>query len=164
MAVKKTISSEKKSANPNGRPREHDRDQIALDLIEWAKKEDSINVNKFCAMYNPPFACKKLSEWSHEDPRFRESYDIAKTFLAFRREEWVSTDMLHVKAYDLTAAAYDHVVKEERMLQSTFESNLRKEQEKSAPNVIVKVSHDGLGSGINISAEGISNPNNNGFK
>ena len=106
---------------PFGRPREHNREQIAIDIIEWAKKDDSINVNKFCAYYDPPFPCRKLSEWSKECNHFRESYETAKNFLAFRREEWLNNENLHVKAYDLTAAAYDFVIKEERQEQARAE-------------------------------------------
>ena len=48
----KLLESESKMA----RPREHDRDKIASDLLEWAQKEDSINLNKFCAMNLLPFS------------------------------------------------------------------------------------------------------------
>lgn len=107
-----------------GRPRERDRDQIALDLMEWAKKEDSLNVNKFCALYDPPFPPSKLSQWSKEDEEFRQSYDICKAHLAYRREEKLNSGDLHVKAYDLTAAAYDFIVKEERESHAKFEAAL----------------------------------------
>ena len=108
-----------------GRPREHDREQIAIDIIQWAKKVDSINLNKFCALYKPPFPPKKLSEWAKENDEFRESYEIAKAFLAFRREEKLNSEELHVKAYDLNAAAYDYFIKEEKMAQAQFEASLK---------------------------------------
>jgi hypothetical protein len=117
-----------KKKNIGGRPRKHDREQIANDMIKWAEKFDSINVNKFCALYKPPFSVRKLSEWSKEDDNFRESYDIVKSFLAFRREEWVSQDKLHVKAYDLSACAYDHIIKEEKRQQAEFESALKEKE------------------------------------
>lgn len=120
------------------RHQEHNRKQIFEDLIEWAKLDDSINVNKFCAYYNPPFSVKKLSLWASENPEFRESYDIAKNFLAFRREEWLNKQKLHVKAYDLTAPAYDNVVKEEREGHAEFESRL-KSQESAV--IEFKISH-----------------------
>lgn len=112
-----------------GRPREHDREQIAIDIIKWAEKDDSINVNKFCALYEPKFSTKKLSEWSKEDENFRESYDIAKAFLAFRREEWLNEDKLHVKSYDITAAAYDYIVREEKRSQAEFEAKIKSPQD-----------------------------------
>lgn len=101
-----------------GRPREHNREQIFHDVIEWARKDDSINLNKFCCLYNPPFPPKKLSEWSGEDEIFREAYDIAKAFIAFRREEKLNLGELHVKAYDLNAAAYDYFVREGKKIAS----------------------------------------------
>lgn len=115
---------ENKAKHPGGRPREHNREQIFADLIEWAKKDDSINVNKFAAYYEPPFPVRKLSEWSRENPEFRLSYEIAKNFLAFRREEWLNSEQLHVKSYDLHASVYDLALKEERREQAEFESKL----------------------------------------
>ena len=44
-----------------GAPRKHDRDQVARDLIEWAKKPDSINLCKFCAYYEPIIPPSKMS-------------------------------------------------------------------------------------------------------
>lgn len=115
----------------NGRPRERDREKIAKDLIEWAKLDDSINVNKFCALHvDPPLAVQKLSQWSEEDDSFREAYETAKTFLAFRREEFVSADLLHVKPYDLCAGAYDGVIHSYRRKEAKFDSNLKKEETK----------------------------------
>jgi len=119
-----------------GRPRIHNREQIAKDIIEWAKLPDSINVNKFCAFYEPPFPCRKLSEWADQDENFRLSYEIAKNFLAFRREEWLNSDQLHVKAYDLTAPAYDYVIKEEKRAQAKFEKELEKDQSSVDPVIL----------------------------
>lgn len=117
---------------PFGRPREYNREKIAVDIIEWAKKEDSININKFCAYYDPPFPARKLCDWAREDEDFRASYETAKTFMAFRREEWLNNETLHVKAYDLTAAAYDYILKEEKKDQAKFESSLKAQEVQQA--------------------------------
>lgn len=113
---------------PAGRPREHDRAKIAQDLIEWAKRQDSINFNKFAAYYEPIFPVSKLRLWSAEDPEFRTAYECAKNFLAFRREEWLNQDKLHVKAFDLNATVYDLQHKEEKMENAKFEASLGKDQ------------------------------------
>lgn len=120
-----------------GAPRKHNREQIALDLVEWAKLDDSINVNKFCAYYEPPFPVDNLSDWAKFDKAFRRSYDTAKTFIAFRREEWVSKGKLHVKPYDLAAPAYDKVIKREKRENAKFESKIKQKEENKVPDIIV---------------------------
>lgn len=121
--------SHKVKKAPVGRPREHDRDQIASDLIEWARKEDSINLNKFCCTREPPLAPSKISIWASECPLFRKAYETAKAFLGARREEWLNQEVLHVKAYDLNATTYDYFLKEEKRDQSAFESKLKGKEE-----------------------------------
>lgn len=121
---------QEKQKHPGGRPREHNREQIAKDLIEWARKEDSINLNAFCALYDPPIPPSKIYIFGSEDPEFRKSVEIAKAFLAARRESWLSKDWLHVKGYDINAATYDYFLKEEKRDQAKFESSLRKEEVK----------------------------------
>ena len=150
---------------PAGRPREHNREQIAKDLIEWAKLDSSINFNKFAAYYEPIFPVSKLRFWAAEDPEFRTAYECAKNFLAFRREEWLNQNKLHVKAFDLNATVYDLQHKEEKNENSTFESNLRKNENDAKPTEVnVRVAHDGLGSGITVSTETVSNTVHKGAK
>lgn len=148
----------RKIANaPRGRPREHDRDQIAEDLIEWARKDDSINFNKFCSTRNPPIPASKLLQWAKEEDEFRAAYETAKAFLACRREEWLSQEVLHVKAFDLNSTVYDLFAREEKMEMAKFTSTLSKEDDKKPTAINIKISNDGLGSGLRVSTEGISN-------
>jgi len=114
--------------NPRGRPREHDRDQIALELIEWAKQPDSINLCKFCCTREPPLNPRRITDWAKECDNFRGAYDTAKAFLGARREEWLNQEHLHVKAYDLNATTYDIFLKEEKQDQQKFESKLKTEE------------------------------------
>lgn len=115
-----------------GRPRVHDRDQIAKDLIEWAKKPDSINLCKFCAYYEPIIPPNKMTLWAKECENFRQSYEAAKLFLGFRREEWLNQEHLHVKAYDLNASTYDYFLKEEKRAQAEFDSKLKAQEQNAA--------------------------------
>jgi len=108
-----------------GRPREHDRNQIANDLVEWAKLPDSINLNKFCALQS--IAPSKITIWASECDMFRKAYELAKAYIAYRREEMLTADKLHVKAYDLNATTYDHFLKQEKREQAKFEASLEKE-------------------------------------
>jgi len=112
----------------DGRPREHDRDQIASDLIEWAKKPDSINLCKFCAYYDPIIPPSNMSIWASQCDKFRKAYESAKMFLGFRREEMLSKEQLHVKAYDLNATVYDFFLDEKKEKTARFEASLGKDQ------------------------------------
>lgn len=115
---------EKKSV---GRPREHDRDKVFTDLIEWAKQSDSININKFCAHYEPCLAPSMILNWTREDPEYRRTYEKAKTFLAYRREEMLNKYQLHVKTYDLNATHYDLFLREDKRGDAEFTANLSKD-------------------------------------
>lgn len=119
------------SIGNGGRPREHDRDQIALDMIEWAKLPDSINLCGFCCSREPPIDPTKITWWAKECPEFRKAYNITKGFLGDRREKMLNAEKLHVKAYDLNAKTYDEFLKEEVMNQARFESSLKQEEAKS---------------------------------
>ena len=118
-----------------GRPREHDRLAIAYKLIEWAKLPDSINLNKFCTnTCNPPISPQNITLWASECEHFREAYEIAKGFIASRREEWLHSELLHVKAYDLNASFYDHFIKQEKLFMEKYKSELGTLALASAPN------------------------------
>lgn len=117
-----------------GRLRKHDRNQIALDMLDWAKKEDSVNLNAFCAMQELPTS--KPSLWAKENDLFRQAYEIVKAHIAARREAWLNTGMLHVKAYDLNATVYDYFLKEEKRLYAEFETLLKTQTENNVPDDI----------------------------
>ncbi len=143
-----------------GAPRTHDRDAIAKELIEWAKKPDSINLNKFCCTREPPLSPSVVIRWTKECDKFRQSYETAKAFLGARREEWLNSETLHVKAYDLNAANYDLFLKEERKEQAAYESSLKKDEEgakQSTYNIMVP---NDLAIGSNIPASPVSNKSN----
>jgi hypothetical protein len=107
-----------------GRPREHNREKIGQELIEWAKKENSINLNAFCCSREPCLDPCKLSNWAKEDDEFRQAYRSAKAFLAARREQWLSTEQLHQAAYNRNAKVYDYFEREEAREDFTFQKEL----------------------------------------
>lgn len=123
-----SMKNQLKTKNPNGRPREHDRDQVGSDLVEWAKLDDSLNLNKFCAIKEIPPS--NLSIWANQCDNFRKAYELAKCFIGYRREIKLTNNELHVKAYDLNASTYDYFLKEERRQQARFESELRNQENK----------------------------------
>lgn len=112
--------------HPGGRPREYNIPLLADQLIEWAKQSDSINLNKFCCTREPPIPPSYLTRWANESDQFCEALSIAKAFIGARREEMLSSETLHVKAYDLNAAVYDYFLKQEKREQAQFESDLKK--------------------------------------
>lgn len=106
-----------------GRPRQYDREEIAKDLVEWAKKEDSTNLNGYTV--HSGIIPRYITRWASEDEEFRRSYEEAKAILAYRREKLLTAGDLHVKAYDLNAKVYDAYLKEEGREEKTFESSLK---------------------------------------
>jgi len=115
-----------------GRPRTYDRAQVALDLIEWAKKDDSINLNGFCISYNPPLEPSKITLWARECTDFRRAYEGAKAYLGERREQRLNENKIHVKAYDLNASTYDHFLKDERKQMAEHAAALQKDSNPTA--------------------------------
>lgn len=111
----------------SGRLREHDREQIAKDMVEWAKKPDSFNLNGFCGqqLIDPT----KITKWAKEDETFCQAYKITKALLASRREKGLVEGKVHVKAYDLNATVYDQFLKEERREEAEFTSSLKKQED-----------------------------------
>lgn len=146
-----------------GRPRIWDREDLFEKLLLWARLPNSLHLSAFCALYDPPLYLKKLIEFSHENEDFRESYEIAKTFLCARREEANSEwpKRLSDKAFSCNHLAYDYHAYTHWQEQKKFESSLRIDEDGNKPTQItVKVTHDGLGAGLNVSAEGVPTPFN----
>lgn len=115
-----------------GRPKEHDRKEIAAAMIEWAKKDDSTNLCGFCCEVE--INANSLLRWKDEDEEFRGTYELVKQFLGNRREKMLSDGKLHVKAYDLNAKTYDRFLKEEHKEESKYQSDLRKGEDESRLN------------------------------
>lgn len=113
-----------------GRFRKHDRDDIADKLVEWAKKDDSLNLCGFCA--DNLIVPSKITIWAKECENFRKAYELSKSFIANRRERKLSNGELHVKAYDLNANTYDFFLKEGKREEKKFESELKSKEQETA--------------------------------
>lgn len=119
---------------PFGRPREHDRKQLADDLIEWAMLEDSLNLCGFAALkLIPP---RKIWQFSVEDDYFREAYDLAKAMIGERRDKMLNAKLLATESYKLNAHVYDYFMKQEHRDDLEFQSKLKNEETKSVPDDI----------------------------
>jgi hypothetical protein len=102
-----------------------DRDKVFIDLEAWVKLETSMNFNKFCAEYGiPP---PKLSMWSNDDEDRKDVYDIAKAYIADRRERFLCAGKLHPKGYECNITVYDYFLKVDKKETAEFEANLKKE-------------------------------------
>lgn len=113
-----------------GRPRKHDRTKVINDMLEWARKDTSLNVNEFCAWHvDPPIGPRMLSLWAKDDEEFLISYEAVKAFLAHRREKALQQGGLHVKCYDICAPAYDYVIYEQQMAYEAYKSKLKQEEQ-----------------------------------
>ena len=110
---------------------QYDVIKIGNDLVEWAEKENSLNLNKFCAYYENRFPATYFALWCGlKDARgkhFKRCMDIARAYLAARREEAVTDGKLHVKPYDLCARVYDRILKQDLEEEQRFSAELGKE-------------------------------------
>lgn len=125
-----------------GRPREHDRDEIAAEMLEWAKNPTSINLNGFCCSRETPISPNKITLWASENETFRLAYECTKSFIAHRREQMLNENRMHVKAYDMNATTYDHFMKRERQIAAEHAASLQKdkqEQEVLTPQQILSI-------------------------
>ncbi len=144
-----------------GRPREYDREDIFRQLLEWVQLPNSLNLNAFCYGCEPKISPRKLLAFVDEDKDFQELYEIAKSCVSARREEANCDKLLSDTAYNRSARYFDYFERQHWKKEKQFESSLRKDEEGNKPSqIIVKVSNDGLGAGLNISAQGLSDTAN----
>ena len=88
-----------------GRPREYDGDKIANELMEWAKKESSINIAQFCA--DRGYLPGLIWTLDKESEDFSYAYTIAKMKLAERRERLLNKQKLNYGAWERYQRGYD---------------------------------------------------------
>lgn len=135
MADFEIIIEKEKEKDLGGRPRVHDRQQIAKELIEWALLDTSTNLNGFCATRIPMISPCKITQWADEDnedgKQFRKAYECAKACIGMRRELMLSNGSLHSKAYDLNYKVYDHFAKKEWKESIKFESDIKKDDDQN---------------------------------
>jgi hypothetical protein len=149
--------TEEKKKKPVGRPREHDRDEIATQMLEWVKDEESVSLNQFCCTREPPLSPSMVLLWSKECIEFRRAYEKTKAYIGFRREQRLNSGKLHVKAFDLNATVYDLFTKEDRREQAKYESDLKKEADKEVASINFKVNYaPGTESSVQVLPEAIS--------
>ncbi len=108
-----------------------DLNLLADELMEWARKESSMNLNGFCCTRIPPLAPFKLLQYAKENEDFRVAYEAAKAFLGDRRERRLNSEELHQRAYESNKCVYDHFIKNEKIEDDERAINLKHALEKS---------------------------------
>jgi hypothetical protein len=94
----------KNAVGNSGKPKQFDISEEAKDLIEWAKKPDSLVLR----MHGPlrGYACATMNKWADENVEYCEAYQIAKGLIGARREQLLVLD-LNTTPYNRTADMYD---------------------------------------------------------
>ena len=100
----------------------HNKEELGIKLLEWAKLPESVNLNEYCGIIgvSPP----QIYVFAKQSPFFKECLHLAKSYLAVHREERLSVGLLHTKAYDVNASNYDYFLKEHNREEKTFEQEL----------------------------------------
>lgn len=116
----------KEEKRPPWRPREHDREEIAVKMVEWAYKDDSFNLCGFCG--EEQISPCKISQWANQCEDFRKAYTLTKALLGDRRERGLKEGKVHQKAYDLNARTYDKPMHEQWELEEAYKAGLKIKQ------------------------------------
>lgn len=128
--------------NPIGRPQEYNREEIAQKLLEWSRKEDSLNLCAFCGEieFNP----QMLYKWATEKTEFSNTYNIVKAKLGARRELKKNEATIHLASYNMNAPTYDYFLKQEKRDQAQFEASLKEKEELKIPlSEVLRMAKDG---------------------
>ena len=96
---------------------------IGGELLEWAKRDDSINLNQYCWEFNVPYSA--IISLRNNYDSFKDLFSIVKSAIAVRRETMLTEENLHVKSYTLNAFVYDQFMREEHMDRKEHEMKLK---------------------------------------
>lgn len=127
-----------------GRPKTWDREDICRQLLEWASLPSSLNLNAFCVSCEPPIPPSQLIRLSKENDDFCQSYELAKSWIAARREEANSEKMLSDAAYNKNARNYDYFLKHDWKEEEIFKSSLKKEENDVGSSQAAKIISDAI--------------------
>lgn len=107
---KKIIPSElyiRKMQNKKVRARrlKYDPQDIINKMLEWSKKEDSLNFVGFCADIG--LLPVQVWTWKREYPEFKEAFEIVGMRLAARREKLANENKLNYGSFMRYQGMYD---------------------------------------------------------
>lgn len=113
--------SERASDYTFGRPRKYDLEQEGNDLLEWAKKDDSLIMKSFAVPKE--YTYEHMLAWVREghSEYFSQCYEKAIAIVADRREKMALAGTIPQKYFDRFATLYDKDLRR-------HERELKKEQ------------------------------------
>ena len=118
---------------PAGAPRKYDREQIAIDFIEWARDNpNALSVPMFATSIG--LNSQMLLNWCLEDDQFRVSYNTAKELIGINRLKATLTYKedgafkLEKSIYTQTLGNYDLDVREYQREEKRFEASLKNDE------------------------------------
>jgi len=111
-----------------GRLKTWDIDFLTRELLDWAERADSLNLNAFCTqrhiMIAPGTLLDIIDRDGEDEQPLVEAYKIAKGYLATRREEANSEKLLSDQAYKCNLRVYDAVNKRDWKKEEKFKVGL----------------------------------------
>lgn len=137
--------------NLGGRPEEWDSarlEQEAIDLLAWAKGEESLVLREFFAYrgYTQQRAHDLFKKESEGAKRFAEAYEIAKTIIGARREAGALRGELTPSTVEKGAPMYDPDYKAYLIEMKLLDKQVKDEEErarlKSLAEAIDKANRD----------------------
>lgn len=135
---------------PAGRPQEYDRIQIGKDFLEWATDNpEALTVPMFAGTIGLHSGI--LRNWSRESEEFRALFMQAKEQIGINRLKASQMETLDNGIYRAHVGNYDIDINEYMREEKAFESSLKNEQSSKPTEIHLKVSRDGLGSGVKVS-------------
>ena len=91
-----------------GRPREHDYEKEAADLLAWSLKPDALSLYEFTD--SKTYLASELSEFAKREKVFAEALHKAKERIAIRRERMCNAQALDKTIWARTVHVYDHLM------------------------------------------------------
>ncbi len=140
-----------------GRPKEYDRIQIAKDFVKWSTNNpEALTVPMFAVSIGIHSGI--MRNWARECDKFRALFIEGKEQIGLNRLRATQHDMLDSSIYRGHIGNYDIDLNEYIREEKTFEASLKNEQTHKPTEIHLRLSNDGLGTGLGLSAPKISTP------
>ncbi len=147
---------------PAGRP-PYDRIKIGKEFIKWATDNlEALTVPMYAVSIGLHSGIMRA--WAKEDPEFSALFMEGKEQIGINRLNATQRDLLDPSIYRGHIGNYDVDLNEYVREEKSFDASLRKDAETKPTEINIRVAHDGLGSGLEVSTEKLSNTVHKGTK
>jgi hypothetical protein len=123
----------------------YDRTLIFEHLLDWAILPTSSNFHEFCTTHEPSFPPSFIQDdfiRQEKDPDTKEMYEnclnLAKSFVAIRREELLAEGKMHPSVFNYVARYYDYYARQQQRSDLEFEHGLKNTQTVVVPEEYLK--------------------------